>query len=73
MLWRDRVRPPTSREVDDTYLTNEIRAIHVMSRGTYGLRRVHAELVLGRRLPCVHGRVERLMRKAGLQSGYRRL
>lgn len=66
------VRPPTGREIENAYLTHEIREVHAMSRGTYGVRRVHAELVLGRRIRCGHGRVERLMREAGLQGVHRR-
>ena len=30
------------------WLTEQIRAVHLASRGTYGSRRVHAELTLGR-------------------------
>ena len=66
------VRPPTEREVTDAHLTNEIIDIHAASRGTYGVRRVHAELVLGRRHRCGHGRVERLIREAGLPGVHRR-
>ena len=49
-----------------------IREAHAASHGTYGHRRIHAELVLGQRLAVSHGRVERLMRCAGLQGVHRR-
>ena len=49
-----------------------IREAHAASYGTYGHRRVHAELVLGQHLQVSHGRVERLMRCAGLQGVHRR-
>jgi transposase InsO family protein len=47
-------------------LTDLIREVHVASRGVYGSRRVHAELVLGRQVPVLHGAVELLMRRAGV-------
>ena len=43
--WRK--RPPSARAVRHAWLTDRIRAVHAASRGTYGARRVHAELVLG--------------------------
>jgi len=49
-----------------------IREAHAASYGTYGHRRIHAELVLGQHLQVSHGRVERLMRCAGLQGVHRR-
>ena len=49
-----------------------IRELHRLARGTYGVRRVHAELVLGLRLRIGRGRVERLMRIAGLQGVHHR-
>jgi len=66
------VRPPTEREITDAHLTNEIIDIYAASRGAYGVRRVHADLVLGRGHRCGHGRVERLMREAGFQGVHRR-
>jgi hypothetical protein len=47
-------------------LTDLIREVHLASRGTYGYRRVHAELTLGRGLVIAHGTVELLMARAGL-------
>jgi hypothetical protein len=43
--WRS--RPPSARSVRHAWLTDTITAIHTASRGTYGARRVHAELTLG--------------------------
>ncbi len=63
--WRD--RPPSKRNRENAALTEQIREIHERSRETYGSPRVHAELrTLGTR--CGGKRVERLMRKAGLQG-----
>lgn len=65
-------RPPSARDLDDAYLLNTIYDIHAASRQTYGVRRVHAELTLGRKISCSRGRVERLMVLAGLQGVHRR-
>ena len=43
--WRSRA--PSARAVRHAWLTDQIRAVHTASRGTYGARRVHAELTLG--------------------------
>jgi putative transposase len=60
-------RPPSKRNLENDALTETIREIHERSRETYGSPRVHAELrTLGTR--CSRKRVERLMRKAGLQG-----
>jgi putative transposase len=67
-----RSRPPSRRETADHALISTLREIHRDSRGTYGVRRVHAELRLGRQLTIGHGRVERLMRQAGLQGVHHR-
>lgn len=68
--WRS--RGPSVRDVDDAHLIDTIRELHWLARGTYGVRRVHAELVLGRRVRIGRGRVERLMRVAGLQGVHHR-
>jgi putative transposase len=63
--WRG--RPPSDRDRADAALTQRIGEIHRRSRQTYGSPRIHAELkALGTR--CSRKRVERLMRKAGLQG-----
>lgn len=61
-----RSRGPSAREVRHALLTDLIREVHQASRGTYGYRRVHAELTLGRGLVIAHGTVELLMARAGL-------
>jgi transposase InsO family protein len=65
-----RTRPPSPRTVADNALTTQIRQIHTMSRGTYGVPRVHAELRLGCGVRCGRKRVARLMRVTGLQGIY---
>jgi putative transposase len=65
-------RPASTRSWDQAHLMQAIREAHAASYGTYGHRRIHAELVLGQRLAASHGRVERLMRCAGLQGVHRR-
>lgn len=62
--WRS--RPASTRSIRHAWLTDMIRGIHTTSRGVYGARRVHAELLLGRCLVVGHGAVELLMRRAGL-------
>ena len=60
--WRNRA--PSARETRHEWLTDLIRQVHQTSRGTYGARRVHAELVLGHGISVGHGAVEMLMRRA---------
>jgi putative transposase len=70
--WRRAQADPCRRARDDAELLELIRASHRASRGTYGARRIQADLVLG--LGRRHGRkrIERLMRTAGLQGVHRR-
>jgi transposase InsO family protein len=63
-----RTRAPSTRSIRHALLTDAIREVHVASRGTYGFRRVHAELTLGRGLVIAHGTVELLMQRAGLKG-----
>ena len=51
---------------------NEIHDAHKASYGTYGHRRIHAELVLGHHRAVSPGRVQRLMKCTGLQGIHRR-
>ena len=44
-----RGRGPSARDVRHTLLTDLIRKVHIASRGTYGARRVRAELTRTRR------------------------
>jgi transposase InsO family protein len=64
-------RSPSKRACSDADLLGRIRAIHASSRGTYGMPRIHAELVehgvhVGRK------RIARLMHIAGLCGVSRR-
>jgi putative transposase len=63
-----RKRPPSARAVRDAWLIDRLRAVHAASRGTYGARRIHAELVLGQGIGVGRQAVERLMRVAGIQG-----
>ncbi len=69
--WAWRARQPSARSRADAQLAEQIRAIHQASRGTYGVPRVHAELV-ARGACCGHKRVARLMRRDGLVGCHRR-
>lgn len=70
-FWAWSKRPPSERARSDAALTGEIRRIHLRSRGTYGVPRVHAELRYdGTR--CSRKRVARLMRADGLAGVHRR-
>ncbi|MEV1329878.1 IS3 family transposase [Micromonospora costi] len=64
--WRN--RPPSPRALRHTWLTEQIRAVHLASRGTYGSRRVHAELRLGRGIVVSYHAVEMLMHRAGIRG-----
>lgn len=50
------------------WVTEQIQAVHLASRGTYGSRRVHAELRLGLGITIGHGAVELLMHRAGIKG-----
>jgi transposase InsO family protein len=64
--WRS--RSPSPRSLRHAWLTERIRQIHATSRGTYGARRVHAELTLGSGLVVWHGTVEMLMQREGIRG-----
>ncbi len=64
--WLD--RPPSSRSIRHVWLTDQIRAVHLASNGTYGARRVHAELTLGQGVIVSHGTVELLMKRADIRG-----
>lgn len=68
--WRS--RGPSNRDIANDELTRIIIKIHEASRGTYGVPRVHAELVMGQGIRCSRNRVARLMSRAGLQGVHRR-
>ena len=62
-------RPPSARVVENAALVEEIRRVHAESDGTYGSRRVHAELRREGREVNVK-RIERLMRVEGIKGAY---
>ena len=64
--YAQRGRPPSARELRYAYLTQIIRQVHLDSRGTYGARRVHAELTLGLGLVVGRCATEMLMQRAGI-------
>ena len=69
-----RYRPPSARAIRHAWLTDVIREVHVASYRTYGAKRVHAELVLGRGIQVGHNAVALLMQRAGIvgRSGARK-
>jgi putative transposase len=66
-----RTRPPSRRAREDGELLARIRAIHDMSKATYGAPRVQAELAADG-VHVSRKRVARLMRGAGLVGATRR-
>jgi transposase InsO family protein len=64
--WRG--RPPSARALRHAWLTEQIQAVHVMSRGVYGARRIHAELTLGLGITAGRAAAGRLMRLAGING-----
>ena len=63
-MWRK--RKPSARAVRHAMVAEVIREVHDESRQTYGARRVHAELVLGREMTVARCTVELIMRRLGL-------
>jgi putative transposase len=61
-------RAPSDRALGDAWLIDKIKTIHAESDGTYGARRVHAELRLEHGVRVGRKRVERLMRVAGISG-----
>ena len=61
-------RAPSDRELTDAWLTEKIKQIHADSDGTYGTRRIHAELRLEHGIGIGRKRVERLMKAAGISG-----
>ncbi|MGP5608455.1 IS3 family transposase [Arthrobacter rhombi] len=64
--YRYRQRPTSATELRRRWLTGLIREIHIASRGTYGYRRIHAELTIGMNIPCSSRLVWVLMTRAGI-------
>jgi putative transposase len=65
-------RAPCDRELSDAWLTEKIKEIHAKSRGTYGSRRIHAELRLEHGIRVGKKRVERLMALAAISGELQR-
>ncbi len=63
-----RNRAPPERSLRHAWLTDVIGQVHAASRGTYGARRVHAELTLAYKIRVGHGAVELLMQRVGLKG-----
>jgi putative transposase len=61
-------RAPSDRALSDAWLTERIKEIHAASDGTYGARRVHAELRLEHGIRVGRKRVERLMKAAAISG-----
>jgi putative transposase len=61
-----RFRPPSARAVRHAWLTDVIREVHAASYGSYGAKRVYAELTLGRGIAVGHNAVAMLMQRAGI-------
>ena len=59
-------RPMSPTKMRREWLTALIKEVHVASRGTYGSRRVHAELVKGRGVHVSVNLVTILMHNAGI-------
>ena len=65
-------RGPSQRALEDQKLSERIVAIHKRSRGTYGVPRIHAELVDDHEIHIGRERISRLMRAAGIVGVSRR-
>ena len=61
-------RPPSQRAIRHAWLTDQIIEIHAASRGTYGTRRDHGELAIGRGIKAGHGAVEMLVSRASIHG-----
>jgi putative transposase len=64
--WKD--RPPAPRTLRRIWLAGEITDVHRASGGTYGARRITAELRYGREIVVGHNAVESSMRELGIRG-----
>lgn len=62
---------PSGREVEDAWLIEKIKGIYDVSKGVYGVRRIHRQL-LADGGSCSRNRVTRLMRKCDLKARRKR-
>ena len=65
-MWR--LRAASERSIRHAWLLDQIIEVHAASRGTYGARRVHAELTLGRGVQVGHNAIEMLMSRAQISG-----
>jgi hypothetical protein len=74
--WVAAAEARAARATADAQLAEQIRAAHAASRGTYGVRRIHAELAAeaesGGADPVNHKRIERVMREHRITGRHRR-
>lgn len=66
--YRYKRRPTSATQLRREWLTGLINEVHIASRGTYGYRRVHAELTLGMGLTCSSRLISVLMTNAGIRG-----
>jgi len=67
--WQD--RPKSARATANRKLLEKIKAVHKESRQTYGVERIHGQLIADGEI-CGRNRVARLMRCVGIQSKRRK-
>lgn len=63
-----RNRSPSQRRLRHEMLAETIRAIHLASRGRYGVHRMHAELTIGMGIEVGSGQVRSIMKHLGSRS-----
>ena len=61
-------RVPSNRDFRHAWLLEQIQAVHEVTRGVYGARRVWAELTLGLGLQVGRSQVEAVMSRAGISG-----
>lgn len=66
--YRYKRRPTSATQLRREWLTGLVNEVHIASRGTYGYRRVHAELTLGMGLTCSSRLISVLMTNAGIRG-----
>lgn len=64
--YRYRKRPTSAAQPGRLWLTGLIREIHTASRGTFGYRRIHAELTIGMEIPCLSRLIAVLMTRGAM-------
>jgi putative transposase len=64
--YRYKNRPTSATQLRREWLTGLIREIHVASRGTYGYRRIHAELTMAMNVQVSSRLISVLMTQAGI-------